>query len=425
MKRKFTSYSLTDFDHFKYQLLNFSKRFSNFCFLDNHDYNFDKSYECLGAFGIIQSIVSNSENDLEKLDKFKNENKDWVFGHICYDIKNQIESLSSNNIDYLNFPDFYFFVPEIVFILSKKEVKIGVDSGFDSQDIFEEITSMIPTEKRFSQPIFSSRFSKEEYLSTVEKLQQHILRGDCYEICFCQEFFAENIQIDPVKVFKNLSKISPNPFSAFYKYEDKFLMCASPERFLKKTRKQIISQPIKGTSKRTQQNAKEEKKLLQKNEKERAENIMIVDLVRNDLSKICEEGTVSVKEFLSIYSFPQVHQMISTIAGKLQKNISFSEILSATFPMGSMTGAPKKRAMELIEKYEKTKRGLFSGTVGYIDPDGDFDFNVVIRSIFYNQKNEYVSIHAGSAITWKSIAEKEYEECNLKIEAMKKALNEL
>ncbi len=421
MKRKFISYPLNDFNHFKYQLLSFSKRFSNFCFLDNHEYDFDKSYECIAAFGTINSLISNEKTGLLEIDHFKKENQDWIFGHLSYDIKNQIEKLSSKHSDLIQFPDFHFFVPEIVVILSKDALQIGVHSTFDSLDIFEEISSIIPEENKFSKATFSARFSKEEYLETVQKLQQHILRGDCYEICFCQEFFAENVQIDPVNVFKNLSEISPNPFSAFYKYADKFLMCASPERFLKKTKDQIISQPIKGTSKRSE-NTDQEKKQLEMNEKERAENIMIVDLVRNDLSKICEEGTVTVKEFLKIYSFPQVHQMISTITGKLRNNILLSEILSATFPMGSMTGAPKKRALELIEEYEKTKRGLFSGSVGYIRPDGDFDFNVVIRSILYNAKKRYVSIQAGSAITWKSIAEKEYEECNIKIEAMKKAM---
>jgi para-aminobenzoate synthetase component 1 len=390
--------------------------------LDNHEYDFEKSYECIAAFGTINSIVSNAENSLKQLDQFKNENKDWIFGHVSYDVKNQVENLSSNNLDFIGFPDFYFFVPEMIFILSKDEVQIGIYSDVDSQDIFEEIISVIPDKNNFPKPVFSSRFSKEEYLKTIEKLQQHILRGDCYEICFCEEFFAENIQIDPIKVFKDLSEISPNPFSAFYKHEGKFLMCVSPERFLKKTKDFIISQPIKGTSRRSAENIDLEKNQLQNNEKERAENIMIVDLVRNDLSKICQEGTVTVKEFLSIYSFPQVHQMISTIAGKLQSNISFEQILSATFPMGSMTGAPKKRAMELIEQYEKTKRGLFSGSVGYINPEGDFDFNVVIRSVLYNARNRYISIQAGSAITWKSNPEKEYEECNLKIEAIKKAL---
>jgi para-aminobenzoate synthetase component 1 len=201
-------------------------------------------------------------------------------------------------------------------------------------------------------------------------------------------------------------------------------MCASPERFLKKTNRTIISQPIKGTSKRSTDFDEIEKRSLQSNEKERAENIMIVDLVRNDLSKICVEGSVFVKEFLGIYSFPQVHQMISTIEGTLAENISFSDIFYATFPMGSMTGAPKRKVLELLEKYEKTKRGLFSGSVGYISPDGDFDFNVVIRSILYDDEKHYLSIPAGSAITWKSDAGKEFEECQLKIEGMKKALEE-
>ncbi|HEU5364242.1 MAG TPA: anthranilate synthase component I family protein, partial [Hanamia sp.] len=342
--------------------------------------------------------------------------------HVSYELKNEIESLSSNNKDGIGFPDFYFFVPELIFILSKETVKIGIYGNIDSTRIYQEIISIIPDKNVIEKPVLKSSFSKEEYLKTIEKLQQHILRGDCYEICFCQEFFAENIEVDPVNVFKRLNEISPNPFAAFYKLGEKYLLCASPERFLKKTGNCIISQPIKGTSKRSDKNIEAEKSFLQKDEKERAENIMIVDLVRNDLSKICTEGSVSVKEFLKIYSFPHVHQMISTIQGKLREDVSFGKILSATFPMGSMTGAPKKRVMELIEKYEKTKRGLFSGTVGYINPEGDFDFNVVIRSILYNEKKRYLSIQAGSAITWKSIAEKEYEECNLKMEAMVNAL---
>jgi para-aminobenzoate synthetase component 1 len=158
--------------------------------------------------------------------------------------------------------------------------------------------------------------------------------------------------------------------------------------------------------------------------KDRSENVMVVDLMRNDLSKICKEGTVNVDELYGIYSFPQVHQMISTISGELKKNISFSEIIQATFPMGSMTGAPKKKVMELIEQYEKTKRGIFSGAVGYISPAGDFDFNVVIRSIMYNSMSGYLSFQTGSAVTFYSDPEKEWDECILKAEAMKKVLLE-
>lgn len=425
MKRKFTSYDITDFDQFKSKLLDFGKRFSNFCFLDNHHYEFDKTVECLAGCGIIKSIVADETNNFRKVDQFKNENKDWIFGHVSYDLKNEIENLSSKNEGLIGFPDFYFFIPQIVFILSKEKVEIGTLENEDAKKILEQVISFNPEENNFLKADLKSRFSKKEYLETVGKLKQHIAKGDCYEICFCQEFFAENIQIDPQTVFKKLSTISPNPFSAFCKLDEKYLMCASPERFIKKVKDIIISQPIKGTSKRSNISLEEDKKertLLQLNEKERAENIMVVDLVRNDLSKICVEGSVAVKEFLEIYSFPQVHQMISTIAGKLRENISLSGIFYATFPMGSMTGAPKKRVMELIEKYEKTRRGLFSGTVGYINPEGDFDFNVVIRSIFYNKKTQYLSIPAGSAITWKSNAENEFEECLIKIEGMKKAL---
>ena len=405
-------------------MLNFGIRFSNFCFLDNHEYNFDKSYECIAGAGTASAIIGGKNSGLLQLAQFQKENNDWIFGHVNYDVKNQIEHLYSNNFDGIQIPDFIFFVPEIIFILSNDAVSIGVYPGNNPDTIFNELSKVTKPLKTFQSPHLLSRFSKEAYLETVKKLQEHIARGDCYEICFCHEFFAENIEIDPVNVFKKLSDLSPNPFSAFYKYEEKYLMCASPERFLKKIKNTILSQPIKGTSKRGNniKEDEEEKKALQLNEKERSENTMIVDLVRNDLSKICTEGSVMVKEYLKIYSFPQVHQMISTISGNLRENISFSEILSATFPMGSMTGAPKKRVMELIEQYEKTKRGLFSGTVGYINPGGDFDFNVVIRSILYNEENNYLSIQAGSAITFKSDPHKEYEECNIKIEAMRQAL---
>ena len=222
-----------------------------------------------------------------------------------------------------------------------------------------------------------------------------------------------------------MGTVSPNPFSAFYKVAHNYLLCASPERYLKKVEDKIYSQPIKGTSKRELNNLIEDennKMNLLNSEKERAENVMIVDLVRNDLSKICMEGSVKVEELFGIYSFPQVHQMISTISGDLKNDRDLADIFRATFPMGSMTGAPKKKVMELIELYEKTKRGIFSGALGYITPEGDFDFNVVIRSILYNSSDKYLSIQAGSAITFNSNAEKEYEECLLKIEAMKKAL---
>jgi para-aminobenzoate synthetase component 1 len=271
----------------------------------------------------------------------------------------------------------------------------------------------------------SGRFSREDYLHTIYDLKRHIARGDCYEINFCQEFYAIDAHIDPCHIFTSLSKESPNPFACFYKLDNRYLLCASPERFLKKSGNKLLSQPIKGTISRNIADEKADslnRQLLFNNPKERAENIMIVDLVRNDLAKICGEGTVQVDELMGVYGFPQVYQMISTVSGIVADDVAPAEIFKATFPMGSMTGAPKKSVMELIEKYERTKRGLFSGSVGYISPERDMDFNVVIRSILYNADSQYLSFQAGSAITYKSDPESEYKECLLKAAAIKKVL---
>lgn len=426
MKRKFTSYPVDNFSDFKIKMLNWSKQFNIFCLLDNHQYNFSQpQFECLVAAGSIKVLQANSGNAFESLEDFTGNEKDWIFGHLSYDLKNEIEQISSENYDGVGFPDLFFFVPEIVLILKDNKVDIGtVDS--DADVVFNMIHSVEAVKKTDNPvPVINKRFTESEYLETVKQIQQHILRGDCYEINFCQEFFAADCIIDPLDVYLKLGQLSPNPFAGFYKLGDKFLLCSSPERYLKKEGNKIYSQPIKGTSSRNLYNAQEDehnKVQLSASEKEISENVMVVDLVRNDLSKVCLEGSVKVDELFGIYSFPQVHQMISTVSGTLDNNVDFSDILKATFPMGSMTGAPKKRVMELIEKYERTKRGLFSGALGYISPLGDFDFNVVIRSILYNASNKYVSMQAGSAITFYSEASKEYEECLLKMNAMKKVL---
>ncbi len=410
-------------------MLNFLNKFGIFCFLDNHQYDFDKSYECLAGAGMHDSIASGNSHGLTSIDDFKRKHDDWIFGHIAYDAKNDVETLTSANPDSVQFPDFFFFVPDIVFVIAGKELKIGVvDSSLNTKEIFETIISSaaIAESGPAGRVELKTRFTEREYVETVEQLKRHLLKGDCYEINFCQEFYLDNTTLHPLFVYQRLSQFSPNPFSALYKLNDKYLVCASPERFLKKSGNLIISQPMKGTSRRITNDETADQALKERlfsDGKERAENIMIVDLVRNDLAKICKEGSVWVKDFLGIYSFPNVHQMISTVAGNLRDDISISEILRATFPMGSMTGAPKKRVMELIEKYERTRRGLFSGTIGYISPGGDFDFNVVIRSILYNQTKKYVSVQVGAAITFKSNAQAEYEECLIKMEAMKRALS--
>ncbi len=405
-------------------MLNWANQFGIFCFLDNHSYQIEPhSEECILAAGIKRDLSCNAGNALEKLQQFINDKPSWLFGHLGYDLKNEIEDLSSNHPDYIEFPDLYFFEPEIIIRLSEHEIIIEAE---DPSKIFISICNTEIHELGSSGKVeIKKRIEKEEYCSIINKLKQHILRGDCYELNFCQEFYAEDAKINPLEVYKKLSALSPNPFSALYKLNDKWLICASPERYIKKQGNHILSQPIKGTSKRNLQNKADDEKQkeeLYKSKKDRSENVMVVDLVRNDLAKVCKDGTVQVDELYGIYSFPQVHQMISTVSGELKQDISFSEIIRATFPMGSMTGAPKKRVMELIEQYEKTKRGIFSGAVGYINPNGDFDFNVVIRSIMYNAATNYLSFSAGSGITFYSDAEKEWEECEMKAGAMKEVV---
>ena len=405
-------------------MLNWANQFSIFCFLDNHSYQIEPhSEECLLAAGIRRDISCNAANALEQLQEFINEKPSWLFGHLGYDLKNEIENLNSSHTDGIEFPDLYFFEPEIIIRLSAAEMIIEAENASTLFSAINNIEVRQPSSHgKFD---IKNRIEKEEYCSIINKLKQHILRGDCYEINFCQEFYAEHAEINSAEVYKKLSALSPNPFSALYKLDDKWLLCASPERYIKKQGSNILSQPIKGTSKRNLQNVVEDKKQrddLYNSPKDRSENVMVVDLVRNDLAKVCKDGSVHVDELYGIYSFPQVHQMISTVSGELKENISFSEIIKASFPMGSMTGAPKKRVMELIERYEKTKRGIFSGAVGYINSEGDFDFNVVIRSIMYNAATNYLSFSAGSGITFYSDAEKEWEECLMKADAMREVL---
>jgi para-aminobenzoate synthetase component I len=293
--------------------------------------------------------------------------------------------------------------------------------------IFEEVnnSSGLTSQPAFATMTVQSRMCREAYLEAIIALKDHIHRGDCYEINYCQEFFVEQTDISPLAVYTQLIDISPNPFSALYRLNDLYCICASPERYIKKTGQRVISQPIKGTASRNHLNPGEDfqnKLLLRNSAKEQSENVMVVDLVRNDLSKICRQGTVHVDELFGIYSFPQVHQMISTISGIVEPGKNWVDIVKATFPMGSMTGAPKKKVMQLIEAYELTRRGMFSGSIGYITPEGDADFNVVIRSILYNASTRYLSFQAGSAITSSSDPLKEYEECLIKIKAIKKAL---
>lgn len=398
------------------------------CLLNSND--FENEFELLIGIDSLAELVVKDKDSFNSLKEFYESQNDWLMGYLTYDLKNEIENIESKNIDQLNFPPIYFFRPKYIFRLKSSKWEILID---DSITLKEELASIISqiknntshTKKIKDSHFIKSRLSKINYIEIVDKLKSHIKKGDIYEINFCQEFYSESAKINPFDVYEKLNSISPAPFSCYFKNKNHHLMCSSPERFLKKTANTIISQPIKGTIKRGKNEEEDQqlKKELFENQKERSENIMIVDLVRNDLSKSAQRKSVNVDELFGIYTFKHVHQMISTVSSKLREDIHFTEAIKNAFPMGSMTGAPKLRAMELIEENESTKRNLFSGSVGYIDPEENFDFNVVIRSIFYNSVNDYLSFSVGSAITINCNAENEYDECLLKARAMFESLN--
>lgn len=413
-------------------MLNWVNRFSIFSFLNNCDYHFSEpAFECLVAAGEKENISLKSGEPLDKLYPFfRLHGSDWIFGHLGYELMSASARGHTEKPDGIGFEDLYFYIPEIVLKLEQEQLLIFSDS--DPALIYQaimECPGAIP--KPAHPPVdVRHRLAKDEYITIINALKQHILRGDCYEINFCQEFYAAGAAIDPLFVYHQLNEMSPNPFSVFYRNGDRYCCCASPERFLSKTGNRLFSQPIKGTSKRDlyhSANDESNKQFLLNSPKEKSENVMVVDLVRNDLSRVCKAGSVRVDELFGLYSFPQVHQMISTVSGELQQGISFSGILNALFPMGSMTGAPKIRVMQLIDQYEKSTRGLFSGSIGYFKPTGngehDFDFNVVIRSLLYNASTGFLSFQTGSGITYYCEAEKEYEECLLKAAAILKIVS--
>ncbi len=407
-------------------MLSRASRFGIFLFLDSNEYTAQGGqYECLAAMGAAAVFSPQEVQLFGSLNQFHVTHADWLFGHIAYDAKNALEpKLASAHTVRHSFPDLQFFVPETVI-----GIEIGHDRLFietieeDPEAIFKALVDApVLPQRPLPQLTFSHRISHKEYLIKIAALREHIRNGDCYEINFCNEGFCSNVDLDPIAAFASLNTASPAPFAACYALNGQYLMCASPERYLRKTGNHLVSQPIKGTARRSTDLIEDEalKAALYNSEKERAENVMIVDLMRNDLARSCAVGSIKVDELFGIYTFPQVHQMISTISGTLRNDQTFADPISKSFPMGSMTGAPKVKVMELIERYEASRRGLFAGSVGYISPNGDFDFNVVIRSLFYNEATKYLSYQTGGAITWDSDAQSEWKELRLKAAAMEK-----
>lgn len=421
------TFTLKNTSHFKQQLLQWSQEFNEVVWLDSNLHTQAYSeYDAILAVDGFTVLKTDAQNAFEDLKTYQSTTKDWLFGYLSYDLKNDAELLTSNNFDGLNFPDLYFFQPKKLWLLKDNILEAHylamvddeIDEDFNTINtlqLFEEVPSNTLKIKL--------RTSKDDYFKKLNNILEHIHRGDIYEANFCQEFYTSG-HITPLATYKRLNAISKPPFASFVRLFNNYALCASPERYLKKSKTTVVSQPIKGTSKRSKDKNKDNalKKALENDPKERSENIMIVDLVRNDLSKTASKGSVTVQELCKVYTFEQVHQLISTVTSQVSDSLSPIDVLQSTFPMGSMTGAPKVSAMKIIEEYEDAKRGLYSGAIGYITPNGDFDFNVVIRSILYNAEKAYISYSVGGAITANSIPEKEYEECLIKAKAMREAL---
>ncbi|MBS1731512.1 MAG: anthranilate synthase component I family protein [Bacteroidetes bacterium] len=406
---------------FKEKMLNWCSRYSIFSFLDSCNYVDRYSrYDCLAAAG-EDYIFS---GDLDAFSDFYEKNNDWLFGHFSYDLQNENEPTINED----GFKKLCFFRPKTVLMLQGEMLNIA-STDKAPETIFKEIQQEESTTPKIVEHPgldIQADTEKHEYISIIKKLKAHIQRGDCYEVNFCLQFFAEDCLIDPQLIFKKLKAISPNPFACLYRIDNNYLIGASPERFIQKQGMNIITQPIKGTAQRDLNDLVHdaiEKRMLRESLKECSEHVMAVDLARNDFSHFCNEGSVSVPALYSIYGFPQVYQMISTIEGKVPDQINLASIIAAAFPMASMTGAPKKKVMELIGKFEKSTRGIFSGAVGYITPQKNFDFNVVIRSMIYHASDKRLRFPVGGGITWRSDPEMEYEECLLKASAMMKILS--
>lgn len=422
----------TDLDTLKEQLLQWAQQYDAVVWLDSNSYEGQNypEYEAILAVEAFTSIKTDYYSAFDKLEEYQSTTQDWLFGYLSYDLKNDTERLHSKNEDGLDFPDLQFFQPKKIFLLKEGVLTIlylpmcDDEMEPDYQEISNFQFPITNHKSQIAQPLsIKLKIHKDAYKAKVKKMLHHIYRGDIYEANFCQEFYASGT-IDPMRTYSNLNAMSSPPFATYLKMEAHYLLSATPERYLKKKGEKIVTSPIKGTAARSRDEEEDHAfaKALSEDPKERSENVMIVDLVRNDLSRIAKKGSVRVEELCKVYPFKQVHQMISTVACEVGVGYSPIDVLRATFPMGSMTGAPKVSAMHIIEQLEETKRGLYSGAVGYFTPAGDFDFNVIIRSILYNAEAQYISYSVGSAITAKSDPDKEYAECLLKAKAMRAVL---
>ncbi len=420
-----TTVQIADPFVFKQKAIIWANRFAVFMAFDSNSYALDRysKFDWRLVVDAVDFCAPTSYTFTELADFFI-QKKSAIYGFMTYDLQAETHGVSHTTPSTVTFPNTYFFSPRYIFEINGQSLTINRNYP-ETFEIISQIEAVALPQNEQPESFFKEQTSKAEYINHVEQIQSQIADGDYYELNYCTEVLAQHSDLDPLAVFFQLNERSQSPFSTLLKYGDKYCLCASPERFLAKRDTKLISQPIKGTMPRGKDEAddKRQKEKLLSSPKERAENVMIVDLVRNDLTPFSITGSIQVEELFGIYTFNTLHQMISTVVANLADENDFFKALKIAYPMGSMTGAPKLAVMKEIASREKTARGLFSGTMGYIDSHGDADFNVVIRALFYDKKNKLASIKTGSAITFDADSSAEYEELVLKRKAVLAAAN--
>ena len=420
---------MKDIDQFIASIHRYYSRKGDFFFLESQMHNHPASNNSFIAIGTSASItaVGNKialkehgketvldQNPWEALQEFKVSNKDeWIFGYLSYDLKNFIEDLSSMNEPLFHAPDLFFFVPELLIRIDENN-KVEVLKGTLKDELsLTEIKGNVSLNQ-------VQKTTKATYLEKIKIAQNLIREGEFYEINLSHplEFEFKGRAWD---LYQKMKTSGPVPFGSYIKHSDFEICSSSPERFLSKNGSLISSQPIKGTVSRSDKDDQSKIEELMNSEKEQAENLMIVDLVRHDLSRIAKNGSVRVKNLFEIQSFETVHQMVSTVEAEVKEDISAVEVLKTCFPMGSMTGAPKIAAMRAIDDLEDYKRGIYSGAIGYFSPEDDFDFSVVIRTAIVQGEKLFYPV--GGAITFDSSPEQEWDETILKAKALTNILN--
>ena len=347
-----------------------------------------------------------------------------ILGFYGYDLGRRLVNIPDVANSILEFPDMrvgrYLWALIIDHITKKAEIIFHQDCEDSVKSIVIDrlMNNSKPKETghatfRLKAP-FSSSVNKSEYVSAVESIKNYILSGDCYQTNYTQHFSA-SYEGDTWEAYRALRNTCASPYSVFWQWEDKTILSVSPERFLKVSyddhRKPVVeTKPIKGTIPRGQTPIEDKKnsELLMTSEKDRAENLMIVDLLRNDISRNCETGTVSAPRLFELESFPNVHHLVSTVTGRLDYRSKPLDLLRDSFPGGSITGAPKKRAMEIIEELEPVKRSVYCGSIGYLSSNGRMDTNIAIRTVIASDSE--LHCWAGGGIVNDSDSENEYRE---------------